>query len=85
MVFIQKLLPVVGLNVNGPAIKVLEISTEYAAKENSEIEVYLTDSISASETRYFVRNKESITSSFSNYFIEISAWTYRNLLPSAVM
>ena len=27
LVFIQKLLPVVGLNVNGPAIKVLEIIT----------------------------------------------------------
>jgi hypothetical protein len=38
-------------------------------------------------TRYFVSNRpnENDTQSYPDYFIEISSWTYRNLLPSSIM
>ena len=36
-------------------------------------------------TRYFVSNRPNDTQSYPDYFIEISSWTYRNLLPSGLM
>lgn len=40
---------------------------------------------SAQYTRYFVRSCGTAFESYPDYFVEISGWTYRNLLPSGFM
>ena len=65
--------------------KILEIQTTNQNMRSAFLTVYSTSIETGLSARYFVQFKTDKDESYPNYFIEISGWTYRNLLPSDFM
>ena len=65
--------------------KKLEINATNQNSRSFSVVVYTTSDDIELGTRYFVQFKKDKDASFPNYFIEISAWTYKNLLPQSFM
>ncbi len=85
------------LSLNGSGIVSLSDAASFGLTKNLEINLtnqssrsfsvvaYATNDDTELGTRYFVQFKKDKDASYPNYFIEISAWTYKNLLPQSFM
>ena len=65
--------------------KILEINAANQSSKNFSVVVYTTHNDTELGARYFIQFKTDNDASYPNYMIEISAWTYKNLLPQSFM
>ena len=65
--------------------KLLELSITGYNSTDCSVQVFSTGKATEAETKFFVQYSAKSEKGIQPYFVEISAWTYRNLLPSAFM
>ena len=65
--------------------RILEINAANQSSKDFSVVVYTTHNDTELGARYFIQFKTDNDASYPNYMIEISAWTYKNLLPQSFM
>ena len=65
--------------------KILEINATNQSTKSFSVVVYKTSDDADLGSHYFIQFKTDKDASYPNYMIEISAWTYKNLLPQSFM
>ena len=65
--------------------KILEINATNQISKSFSVVVYKTSDDTDLGSHYFIQFKTDKDASYPNYMIEISAWTYKNLLPQSFM
>lgn len=72
------------LNEPSGIFPVATITAEKQDGKSVSVRVFSSTDVTTSTT-YYVSNRANNDEAYPDYFIEISGWTYRNLLPSALM
>ncbi len=72
---------VVSLGIN----QILSIQMTNQKMQSASVAVFSTGEVSEPDTRFYTQFKTDKETSYPDYFIEISSWTYKNLLPQSFM